>query len=172
MFGSRYFSRSSLVQSLHGAISDSFWQIERIGTRHNDWDVNLAKMLAWQLGYGTKCAASPFCGETLYALIMFGKLALLLESLPTLSDVPKEDDWLEMFDREDYRSKHASQNPHDEVVSQQLKIMRSIMSALSDRLIEKLGSSEVVEFHRFWTRTRTAWLEELRGFQHYEIFKQ
>jgi hypothetical protein len=173
MFGSRYFSRSSLVQSLHGAISDSFWQVERINTRRDDWDVDLAKMLTWQVGLGDKhMAYTPFCGEHLYALVMFGKLAPLLESLPALSDEAKESDWLDMFDPEDYRSKHASQNPLDQAVWQQLKTVRSLMSALADRLIGELNSHEVAEFHRFWTRTRTAWLDELRRRKEYEKLKQ
>jgi hypothetical protein len=173
MFGSHYFSRSSLVQSLHGAISDSFWQVERMHARRDDWDVDLAKMLTWQVGYGDKPAAyAPFCGEPLYALIMFGKLAPLLDNLPTLSDVAKERDWLELFDPEDYRSKHASQNPLDQAAWQQLKTVRSLMSALSDRLIEQLDLREVAGFRRFWTRTRTAWLEELRRWKEYEKLKQ
>ena len=45
MFGSRYFSPSTLVQSLHGVISASFGQVERMNARRDDWDVNPAKML-------------------------------------------------------------------------------------------------------------------------------
>jgi hypothetical protein len=172
MFGSRYFSRSTLVQSLHGAISDSFWQVERMNARRDDWDVDLAKMLIWQIGFGDKhMAYTPFCGEHLYALIMFGKLAPLLESLPALSDTAHESDWLEMIDPEDYRSKRASQNPFDQATWQHLKTVRSLMSALAHRLMEELNSRQLEEFHDFWTRTRTAWLDELTRRKEYEKMK-
>jgi len=169
MFESHYFSRSSLVHSLHGAISDGLWQ----AARHDDWGVDIAKMLTWQIGFQDKhMAYAPFCGKHLYALIMFGKLAQLLESLPSLSGIAKESDWLDMFDPEDYRSKHASQNPLDQAVWQQSKTLHSLMSALADRLIGGLDSQETEEFHHFWTHTRTAWLDDLHCRVEYEQLKE
>lgn len=169
MFTSRYFSRSTLVQSLHGAISDSFWQ----SSHCTGWDVSLAKMMSWQIGFQDRhLVYTPFSGEHVYALIMFGKIAPLLESLPSLADVAKESDWLDMFDPEDYRIQHASQNPLDQAVWQQLTTVRSLMSTLADRLIAELGSRDLEEFHRFWTRTRMAWLDELSHRKEYEKLKQ
>jgi hypothetical protein len=128
----------------------------------------------WQVGFEDKHVAyTPFRGEHLYSLIMFGKLSPLLEGFPVLSDVAKEEsDWLEMFDPEDYRSKLASENPLDQAVWQHIKTVRSLMSALADHLIKELDSDKVEEFHRFWTRTRTAWLDELRRRKEYEKSKQ
>jgi hypothetical protein len=170
-FGSRYFSRSNLAQSLQGAISDSLWQVKRIATRREDWDVNLAKMMTWQVEFGDEHTA-PFRGEHLYALVMFGKLASTLESLPTWSDEAKESNWLETVNPEDYRGKLASQDPLHHIAWRHLKTIRVVMSSLADRLIEMYDLLSDDEFRHFWNRTQTAWSGELDRRKEYEKSKQ
>ena len=127
--------------------------------------------MTWQVEFGDEHTA-PFRGEHLYALVGFGKLASVLESLPTWSDEAKESDWLETINPDDCRGKLASRDPLHQTAWQHLKTIRLVMSGLADRLIERYDLHNNSEFHYFWNHTQTAWSGELDCRKEYEKSKE
>lgn len=80
--GSHFLNGVSLPESVLGAISHTFWHDATTNALHDDVVFELQRMLAWQILAHKWKWTDAFSGDSLWALISWGKLADHLISIP------------------------------------------------------------------------------------------
>jgi hypothetical protein len=145
-------------QSLHAAISHTFWHDLWTNATHDDRDYTIARMLAWQY-YLMPTRGGPFKGRNLYALLMFGQLHSLLRSLPWKTSCSGEPRWLERFDPKGRQPLHLEGFPAHKL----LREVREYMRELCDRVRGAMMAEQGQGFDHFWNDVRTYYASEFNA---------
>jgi hypothetical protein len=152
MKGSHCLNRFSMLATLRGTIKHVFWNDVWMNATHDDRDLLLARMLAWQAMRMDGGAAWPFKGENLYALLVMGILPLVLQSLPF--SIRAGTEWLDHYNPLD--DPPFEPTPSDTF----LHSIREKMARVARLIIKQLPDTELAGFERLWTNQRAIFVEE------------
>lgn len=156
--GSHFLNHVSLKASLLGAIAHTFWHDASTNEIHDDIVYEILRIVAWQVLARQQNWSVSFKGESLWALLTWGRLADHLVSLPLKGQ--KNSDWLSHFDAAKWAEKQGQNRPESTRVIDALSNARQDVKHLANMLANELEDEEQQEFQSFYNNITARFVDE------------